>query len=226
MPASLPPMRCAKKARAMISWNTYPRLNITAKAAPDMCMRNRRAILCVGVGALLSCGVQDVPELDGSELPGRSGTSGTRSLRTDSSEYALREEESVWTTMIGFSYENSGEDTVYVVNCNGQVTMNLQKREEGEWQDVWSGETNACLSAPIVIPPGSTYEGELSIRGAEPGTSATSAFSTADLEGDFRLVWHQPVRHYDSRRPGFGEVMPLDERSSNIFSLRQRRDDR
>lgn len=191
-----------------------------------MCMRNRRAVLCVGAAALLSCGEADVPEFDGPEPPGRSGTRSTPPLRTDSSAYTLREEASAWTTMIGFSYRNGGEDTVYVVNCNGQVTMNLQKREAGEWQDVWFGETNACLSAPIVIPPGSTYEGQLTIRGAEPGTSAVSAFSTADLDGDFRLVWHQPVRHYDSRRPGFGEVMPLDERSSNTFSLSQRRDDR
>ena len=146
-------------------------------------------------------------------------------LQTDSAAYTLRRDGRGWAADIGIRYRNDGPDTVYVVNCNGHVVMFLQQRTEDGWTDAWRGESNGCLSSPIVIPPGTSYATSLPIWGAEAGATWTNAFLTDDFGGDFRLVWHQPVLHYDARRQNIGDTIPLARRASNPFVLRRAESD-
>lgn len=138
-------------------------------------------------------------------------------LRTDSSSFRLRPDGPGWATTIDFTYGNPGPDTVYVVNCNGEILMRLQKRVSGEWKYAWYAEGNQCLSPPIVIPPGETLRGAAGIWGAEPGNPSYNTFRTDELEGEYRLVWFQPVHHYDPTAPRFGDTIPLADRVSNPF---------
>lgn len=174
--------------------------------------------MLVALALLGGCG-PDAEDAGASREGGGEGSDPAFALRTDSAAYTLRRDGVGWRTSIGYEYRNPGPDTVFVVNCNGDVVMNLQKLGSGGWEDVWLAETNACLSDPIVIPPGEALEGRMSIWGAEPGTPSVSTFATDDFEGEFRLAWHQPVLRYDSDAPNFGQTVPLEERVSNPFTL-------
>lgn len=141
-------------------------------------------------------------------------------IHTDSTVYSLRFDDPGWTTTIGFAYRAEA-DTVYIVNCNGAILMNLQKLEPDGWTDAWYAEGNACLSPPIVVPPGTEFSGEVVIWGAEPGRRSYNTFRVPDIDGEYRLVWHQPVHHYDPRPGSFGDTIPLAKRVSNRFTLQR-----
>jgi hypothetical protein len=145
------------------------------------------------------------------------GESTTR-IRTDATEYSLRRDDPGWTTAIGFTYR-AGADTVYIVNCNGAILMNLQKREVEGWRDEWHAEGNACLSPPIVISPGEVFRSEVLIWGTELDDPSYNSFRTPEIDGEYRLVWSQPVHHYDPKLGSFGDTIPLAERLSNPFTL-------
>jgi hypothetical protein len=173
----------------------------------------RPFLACLSLLLLPGCeGETPSPELVSSEPP--SG----ESLQTDSTAHTLQSDAPGWTATIGFVYRTAS-DTVYVVNCNGTILMNLQKLNAEEWTDAWYAEGDQCLSPPIVIPPDTEYRGEMMIWGAEQGTASYNTFRVPDLEGVYRLVWNQPVHHY---RPGagtFGDTLELGDRVSNRFSL-------
>jgi len=147
------------------------------------------------------------------------------SLQTDSTEYSLQFDDPGWRTTVGFTYRTES-DTVYIVNCNGTILMTLQKLEPEGWTDAWYAEGNQCLSPPIVVPPGNVFQGEVYIWGAEPGIRSYNTFRVPEIEGEYRLVWNQPVHHYLNGRGTFGDTIPLANRVSNRFRLERGRADR
>ena len=159
---------------------------------------------------------------EGPRAAGRPPPASTR-LVTDSSTYTLRFDDPGWTTTIGFSYR-VGPDTVYIVNCNGAILLNLQKRDGGGWRDAWYAEGDQCLSEPIVLLPGEVFRSDVHIWGAPAGTPGFNDFMVDGVEGEFRLVWPQPVLRYGaSGGTGvFGDTLPLVDRVSNAFTLRAR----
>lgn len=140
---------------------------------------------------------------------------------TSDSVYTLRRDGPGWVTWIGFAFRNGG-DTIYVVNCNGAITMFLQKRVGGGWQDALHMASDACLSPPIVIAPGETLHDSVAMWGAEATTPSVNTFLVTEVDGEYRLVWHQLVRNYDPEPLSeFGDTLPLTERVSAPFSLRR-----
>lgn len=157
---------------------------------------------------------------DGSPAADVSGEAerGDSLIQTDSSEYVLRFDDPGWMTRIGFTY-HAESDTVYVVNCNGAILMDLHKLEGGEWKDAWHAEGNACLSPPIVVPPDSDFRGEVIIWGADSTQDSFNTFRVPTIDGEYRLVWNQPVHHYQPELGSFGDTIPLEKRISNRFTL-------
>jgi hypothetical protein len=145
------------------------------------------------------------------------------SLRTDSASYSLKWDGRGWSTTIGFQYQNTTSDTIYVLNCNQHVTLNVQKRETDGWTDFWYGATNGCMSPPIVIAPGAVYRGELPVWGAQSGTTSTTAFASDDFTGTYRIKWNQLVTHYTGAPPQLGDTLPENRRVSNDFTFRVQR---
>jgi hypothetical protein len=94
----------------------------------------------------------------------------------------------------------------------------MEKLVEGAWETVWSPLIPACLSPPITIAGGATYRVDLGIFGAVPGTNVAPQFTTTDLSGTFRLVWHSLVYDYQDHLP-FGEPVPQESAMSNAFGL-------
>ena len=80
-----------------------------------------------GVLFFLSCEAPDTSSESASASP--DADESPPLLTTDSTEYTLQWDGRGWFTTIRFEYQNSSEDTLYVVNCNQHVTLNVQKRD-------------------------------------------------------------------------------------------------
>jgi hypothetical protein len=64
---------------------------------------------------------------------------------------------------------------------------------------------------------GQVYSAQFGIHGTVPGTNAWPQFASAELDGEYRLVWGNLVHDYDPSQSGFGvTVGPLH---SNPFLL-------
>lgn len=142
-------------------------------------------------------------------------------IQTDRLVYELRRTDRELLGEISFAFTNRTGKTVYVVNCNGVAPPSLEKLVDGEWVPAWSAVVPACLSAPIVIEPGKTYTSTLEVYAGLPGMRIAPIFEVAEIEGTYRLVWHPLVHDYDSDRPGFGVEVPLEQRTSNPFVLKE-----
>ena len=142
-------------------------------------------------------------------------------FEVDSAEYTLRRDGDGWTASIGYVFRNPLEDTIAVVHCNGHVIMDLQKRTAEGWDYVWRAMTNACLSPAIEIPPRDSLTGRMEVWGAEPGHASLPTFETAELEGEYRMVWHQPRTNWNTDAANFGDTLSLEQRTSETFRMRR-----
>ena len=182
-------------------------------------MTFRNASIPVALGLMLACGDADRAPVERADAP--SDSAPAHHFTTGSSSYTLRRDGAGWISWIDFAYRNDG-GTLYVVNCNGAITMFLQKHVAGRWQDALYMASNGCLSPPIVIPPGETLRDSVAMWGAEPGTPSVNTFLLPGLDGEYRLVWHQLVRNYDPRPlSAFGDTLAVEERVSTPFVLRR-----
>jgi hypothetical protein len=143
-------------------------------------------------------------------------------IRTDKTEYTLARDDRGWDTRIPFRFTNLAADTAYAVNCNGATSIALEKKESTGWRVVWAPITNGCLSAPITIPPGKTFDDSVALWGAPPGGNVGPEFADTVFEGTYRLVWWNLVFHYSTENVPFGDTIPVRYRASNEFSLRAR----
>lgn len=199
-----------------------------------------RRVLVIGAVAglaLSGCGCErpmDVsePPSDSAGVPEPADTSSTgrarpaapardtsAPLQTDSLFYAMREQWVGVAADVSFSFRNPLPDTIYVVNCREQLNVSLETRSDREWKDFWSPILMMCLSKPIAILPGSTFHGTAKIYGAPPEANAAPRFPVKNVDGIYRLKWGSLVLHYDDRRQGFGDPVPVELRVSNPFAL-------
>lgn len=102
---------------------------------------------------------------------------------------------------------------LYVVNCNGQISTGLQAERDGLWTDVWTGMINQCLSEPIVISPGESYDYDVLVR--RGSGSMKDAVDDLPPPGTYRVVWHGVLSSFDAERYPFGEPVPEELRTSN-----------
>ena len=147
-------------------------------------------------------------------------------LRTDAGEYTLKHLPPFWNTRIPVSYRNPLPDTVYMVNCNGEVAMMLEKKTAEGWIPFLEPLVNLCLSPPVRIAPGAAYADTVHIGGAMPGTNSVPAFASRDVDGVYRLRWDNVVLHYrefSQASPNWGDSIPAVHRTSNEFVLRMAR---
>jgi hypothetical protein len=140
-------------------------------------------------------------------------------VQTDATFYSLREDGVGLATEIPLSYENQTADTLYIVNCRGQLAAVLEKKVDGGWEEFWWPTLLDCLSPPIVIEPSGVLVDTLHVWGAPPGHNVAPEFKSDDVEGVYRIVMHDVVFNYDSNRTGFGDPVPLEYRVSNLFVL-------
>lgn len=140
-------------------------------------------------------------------------------LQTDGLRYELRVGDSFWEAEIPFSFTNPTDDSVYVVGCRGPSPPSLQRLEDGKWVLGWDPLVFNCLDLPpFSIGPRERYSGTLFLVAAFPDAAADPKFVFDPPDGIYRLVW-MPRASFDERTPGFGPLLPLEQRISNSFAL-------
>ena len=95
---------------------------------------------------ILGCDSQVEDETDGVPL-----------IQTEETTYTLVPEGNGLATEIAYTFENRTGGDVYLVNCNGQFGLSLERLENGTWAPMWSPVLQECLSPPIVIEKGGVF---------------------------------------------------------------------
>jgi len=138
-------------------------------------------------------------------------------FRTDSLAYTMRSGEVGRSAMIVATYVNRGPTPTYFVNCNGATGVALQKRVGPRWVHAWSPVMPACLSGPIVVPPGGSHEFLVHLFDGSREHNTSPRFTT-DIPGTYRLVWYDAQGRYDTG-PDASATLPRAARLSNHFTL-------
>jgi hypothetical protein len=139
-------------------------------------------------------------------------------FQTGSLSYTLVAGSHGYEGEIDVRFTNRTAGTVFFVNCSGATSLSLEKRILGAWVAVWTPVLQHCLSQPITVPPGGTYDSRIGVFGGYPGSNAWPQFVVTNVAGSYRLVWHDALRSYQDRLP-FGVPLALEHRVSNRFEL-------
>lgn len=182
------------------------------------------ALLLFGLGA---CSSSAQPSAAPSvEMPSGSPTErlgelgeGNEPIGTESDHYELRREDDWLRADISYKFTNRTGGPVYLVNCNRGFVLQLERLTDSGWQRAWSPAQNDCLSPPIVIDPGSTFDHTLKVVAGLPGTNMHPQFDVEDPSGIYRIVWIDALSSFDAEKRPFGSQIPLEERISNPFRL-------
>ena len=94
---------------------------------------------------------------------------------------------------------------LYVDNCNGAFPWGLERQDGDRWEGAWNAELDGCLSAPIVVAPGTSREFALAVGGG-PGPALNA--------GTYRAVVHGLYAEYDTADPRANVVLAPDRRTS------------
>lgn len=123
-------------------------------------------------------------------------------VTTDRKSYTLRPGPYGPETTIVTTFKAPEGKPVSVANCNGAMSLGLQRTEGERWVDAWIAEINGCASPPIVIPPGGQHTATMT-----PVSRAEIGMKLAP--GTFRAAWH-------------GIDLPLEDRVSVPFTIEGR----
>lgn len=141
-------------------------------------------------------------------------------IQTDEVSYTLVPEGGGLATEISYSFENRTGGKVYLVNCNGQFGLHLERLEDGEWKTVWAPVLQECLSPPIVIDEESVFQSKVNVWGGFPESNVLPQFSDSVPAGTYRIVWNAALSSYQDDTFPFGSLIGLDHRISNVFEIR------
>ena len=122
---------------------------------------------------------------------------------------------------VDYVFTNDTGMTVYIVNCQGRFDLLLERWIGGAWVTAWSPFNPQCLSAPIVIEPGTTFQDTVSIVSGCPALVYTPELDCSSPDGTYRILWVDALPSYQDHLP-FGPQIPLPYRVSNSFELRRR----
>lgn len=186
----------------------------------------RTIALATALAACTAGGVDGARDGDSAAAAGRNDTIATSPpaadgpmMRTSAETYALRKTSLGYQADIPYTYTNRTDGAVYLVNCNGDVTPGIQRMVGGEFTQWWIPSTNACLSPPVVIAPGSTYSDTVRVVISPQDPQLYASIDTAPA-GSYRLVWYSALSSFDDDARGFGQPIPIGHRVSNRFTFR------
>lgn len=132
-------------------------------------------------------------------------------LQTDSQAYMVAALPAGYEVTIGLRYTNRSSEPVYVGNCRGDFPSHLEKWVAGKWVVAWSGVWLACLSDPIVIPPGGRHDAVLNVSAGYPGSNVYPKWRATDIPGQYRVV---AETLYSAQAP-----LAVEQCASNAFTL-------
>lgn len=141
-------------------------------------------------------------------------------IRTDRTAYVLTPGKHGLETTIVATLRAPADQTLYILNCNGGISATLQRKVGDEW--VWALLTGmaACMSPPIIVPPGGEYTKSLHVNEAA-GTIRDPQGGTMLQSGTYRVVWTGVLTSFNPKGgPDFGgPELPLEQRVSAPITI-------
>jgi hypothetical protein len=99
---------------------------------------------------------------------------------------------------------------LYLDHCNGAFSWGLEHRVAGTWKPAWIVATNACHSAPIVIPPGRSRD----------FTQTVVLNAEETLRADtYRLAVYGLYSDHSSEHHAASTAVPRESRVSEPFAF-------
>lgn len=144
-------------------------------------------------------------------------------LRTEGRQFTIVQHGDHISGTVPYTYENRTGSAIYIPNCNGSFRWSLERLEGGRWVRTWSPIVLLCLSSPIVIEDGEVLRDTLWIAAGAFGSNTGPQFDRADPSGTYRVVHGAAQSSYNPDGPPFGELLPLEARTSNSFELKYER---
>ena len=136
-------------------------------------------------------------------------------VRTDRSAYVLTQGPQALEATIVTTLRAPAGHAVYILNCNGASGVTLQRKVGDEWVYSWVVTMAACMSPPIVVPPGGEHTARLSLHdrpGAVPGGGRLES-------GTYRVLWSGVLASFDANARGYGPELPLEQRVSAPITI-------
>jgi hypothetical protein len=139
-------------------------------------------------------------------------------IRTDRSSYILKNGPHGPEATIVATLRAPADQALYIVNCNGQSSATLQRKVGDAWEYAWVITMNACLSPPIVVPPGGEHTARIHLH--EHSGSVTDPRRGRMIEsGTYRVVWTGVLTSFDANAREFGPELPLEQRVSAPITI-------
>lgn len=138
-------------------------------------------------------------------------------IRTDRSSYVLTNGAQGPEATIVATLRAPAGQTLYILNCNGASGLTLQRKNGEAWVYSWVIGMNACMSPPIVVPPGGEHTGRIYLHeraGAVPDPPGGRLVS-----GTYRVVWTGVLTSFDPNAGGFGPELPMEQRVSAPITI-------
>lgn len=139
-------------------------------------------------------------------------------IQTDAQSYVVTRVRQGFHAEIPYVFSNRTGGAVYLVNCQQDFEISLERRDSARWVRAYNPPLRECLSPPIVIEAGERYRDTLLVRAQEYGSNSYPQFDREDIDGTYRIVWGSALSSYRDRHP-FGDTLPLRQRISNEFQI-------
>ncbi|MCY3808148.1 MAG: hypothetical protein OXG58_01710 [Gemmatimonadetes bacterium] len=135
---------------------------------------------------------------------------------TDGTHFQLRvarlSQGEVYAADIPYTFTNRTGSMVFLYNCHGGFDRRLEMQHAGGWKEIWSSAFCLLLHSDIAIKPDEVYADT-----ASPLISPDTLVPPPHASTQFRIVWH--AAHFAEGEDGGKELIPLEERVSNPFTL-------
>jgi hypothetical protein len=137
-------------------------------------------------------------------------------IRTDRTSYVLTNGVRGPEATIVATLRAPANQALYILNCNGASGLTLQRPVGEGWEYAWIIAMNACMSPPIVVPPGGEHTAPIYVHDNSGGVVGPAR----RLEtGTYRVVWTGVLTSFDANKPGFGPELPIEQRVSAPITI-------
>lgn len=136
-------------------------------------------------------------------------------VQTDRTHYKMQEGPYGPEAVIETTFTAPADQDVYIVNCNGQHGLGLQRRNGEQWETAWVISMNACMSMPIIVRAGQKYSGTIVAASGADAAVSSRATERDVPSGTYRVVWHGLVTPFDISKGPIGADLPIEQRVSD-----------
>lgn len=165
------------------------------------------AFLALGLG-LAACG--SIPDVERDPEP---------LTQTPALRYEIVRHDIAYTARVPYTFLNDTGVDVRLADCATDVRALLQVRRGDRWVEAWFPPEPRCEGPALIVAAGESYHDTLRVAGGPPGSNVTPAFIFEDVQGVYRLYWHQAAFEGDGSAVGDAARSDGPWRVSNPFVL-------